>query len=66
MNPSCTDQKTVQEQGLTESPDDACTAACTSETESGRSDRVSELAEALRKLSPDERARLAELLQVDD
>jgi len=63
MNPSGTDQKALEGQGVTEASDSSCTNACTSTTESGTSGRLEELARVLRSLSPDERAKLSELLE---
>jgi hypothetical protein len=53
---------TTNQQGLTASPSDACTTACTSEPENANAGTVEALAAALLSLSPADRQRLAALL----
>ncbi len=48
---------------VTDGDDSACTAACTSETESGHAEELKRLADVLLGLSESERAELAAMLE---
>ncbi len=68
------DSEPVQDNGLTPTPSDACTTACTSDAENvhgddsdaDQGDTLSKLADALANLSPEDRAKLAAMLNTPD
>jgi hypothetical protein len=52
----------TQDQGLAEGNAQACTESCTDSAENGNENKLQDIAAMLSELSPDDRAKLAEML----